>query len=169
MAKAVGEKGYNAVTIADLAAEARVSKRSFYEQFKDKADCFIALYESASEQSLQVLRESFNPGGDCSQQIEAALHAYLASLAANPLLLATLFIDIMALGPEGLAARCRTANRFADFVMTATGGMPREQAVALVGGFNEWVLQAVQARRVDKLPELAAAGAQLVRAVVGNR
>lgn len=167
MAQAVAEKGYGAVTIADLAAEARVSKRSFYEQFRDKADCFIALYEMASLQSLKVLREAIDPRQDWHAQVEQALRAYLLALTKNPPLLSTLFIDIMAIGPSGLAARRRSTERFADFILGVVGNaLQREQAVALVGGIHEWVLQAVEQQRVDGLPALAAPGARLVRAVI---
>src|SRR5690606_31573787 len=44
MAVVVARKGYADATIADLAAEARVSRRTFYEHFQTKAQCLIALY-----------------------------------------------------------------------------------------------------------------------------
>jgi AcrR family transcriptional regulator len=167
MAKTVGEKGYAAVTIADLASEARVSKRSFYEQFKDKSDCFIALYDGASRQSFLVLQNALRPDQDWHTQVEQALRAYFHYLAQDPALLCTLFIDIMALGPVGLAARRQTADRFADFVLQVVGhGLQRDQAVALVGGLQEWVLRAVETGRVEHLPDLAGPGARLVRSVV---
>src|SRR4051794_32939012 len=55
MAKALATKGYADTTIADIVREAAVSRRSFYEHFATKADCLLALYESASEQALVVL------------------------------------------------------------------------------------------------------------------
>lgn len=170
MARSVAAKGYAAVTIADLAAEARVSKRSFYEHFSDKAGCFIALYEAASLNSLGVLREAIDVRRDWHAQVEQALAAYLAHLSCNPALLATLFVDIMALGAPGLAARRRSTQRFADFIdMVAGPALGREQAVAIVGGIHEWVLEAVESGRVDGLPALAAPGARLVRAVIDGQ
>ena len=56
MSHTVATKGYADTTIADLAAQARVSRRTFYEHFDDKAQCLIALYEAASAQALEVLR-----------------------------------------------------------------------------------------------------------------
>lgn len=174
MAETVAAKGYAAVTIADLASAARVSKRSFYEHFSDKPACFIALYESASLATLKVLREALDPRRDWHDQVEQALAAYLACLARNPALLATLFVEIMGLGSEGLAARRRSTERFADLiieVVRASGqhDLGREQAVAIVGGIHEWVLQAVESQRVPDLPRLAAPGARLVRAVLDAR
>lgn len=170
MASSVSAKGFAAVTIADLAAEARVSKRSFYEHFSDKAACFIALYELASLNSLRVLRDGIDPRHDWHAQVEQALGAYLSHLARNPALLATLFIDIMALGVSGLAARRRSTQRFADFIVTIAGpALGREQAVAIVGGIHEWVLEAVEGGSIERLPELAAPGARLVRAVIDGQ
>ena len=58
MSHTVALKGYADTTIADLAAEARVSRRTFYEHFDDKAQCLIALYDAASAQALEVLRSA---------------------------------------------------------------------------------------------------------------
>jgi AcrR family transcriptional regulator len=169
MAHAVAGKGYAAVTIADLAAEARVSKRSFYEHFTDKADCLVALYEAASRQSLDVLRNALDPTRDWHAQVEQVMTVYFETLSLNPPLLRTLFIEIIALGPDGLAARRRTTQHFADFIVAATGGaLPHAQAVAIVGGIHEWVLQAVEEQRVAQLPQLAGPAARLVRAVVDH-
>jgi AcrR family transcriptional regulator len=169
MAQAVAGKGYAAVTIADLAAEARVSKRSFYEHFADKAECLIALYEAASRQSFDVLRLAIDPRRDWHEQLDQALLAYFQTLACNPPLLRTLFIEIVALGAAGLAARRRTTQRFADFIVAVThSGLPIEQATAIVGGIHEWVLQAVEQDRVAQLPELVGPAARLVRAVVDH-
>ncbi len=169
MARAAAGKGYPAVTIADLAAEARVSKRSFYEHFSDKADCLIALYEAASQQSLAVLRQAIDPTRDWHAQVEQAMGGYFALLTGNPALLRTLFIDIMALGPAGLAARRRANQRFARFIVEVVGpGLPMAQAVAIVGGIHEWVLEAVEQDRITQLPALAGPAARLVRAVVDH-
>ena len=53
LAAAIEEKGYAAVTIADVVARARVSKRTFYEHFADKEACFLALYSETSDELLK--------------------------------------------------------------------------------------------------------------------
>ena len=167
LATIIATKGYGATTIADLAAEARVSKRSFYEQFSDKAEALLALYESATRQSFAVLRAAIDPARDWHDQLDQALGAYFATLASNPPLLRTLFVEIMALGPRGLAVRRQSAESFADFIVQVAGpGLPKAMALAIVGGIHEWVLQAVEADKVAGLPALTAAAASLVRAVV---
>lgn len=170
MAKNVADKGYTALTIADLAAGAKVSKRSFYEQFRDKAECFIALYEQASRQSLQPAQEALAESQRSHEQVERVIGAYLDALARQPTLLSTLFIDIMSLGDQGLYARRRNTEQLAALVAQATDhALEQRQAVALVAGIHEWVLEAAESDQVDQLPRLARDAARLVRAVAEQR
>lgn len=177
MAHAVAVKGYADTTIADIVREAGMSRRTFYECFSTKAECFIALYEAASRNVLAVLRNAIDPAHEWQTQVERAIAAYLASMAQNPALLRTLFIEILGLGAQGLAARRRVNQEIAGFMLDvvngAQGGRKREtpltlqMATAVVGGINELVLQAIEEGGVGQLEKLAGPAGQLVRAVTG--
>ena len=168
MAHSVAGKGYAETTIADVVREAGVSRRTFYEHFRDKAECFIALYEAASRNALKVLREAIDPAHDWEQQVERAIAAYLASMAANPVLMRTLFIEILGLGSEGLEARRRVNQEIADYMVAVVGAsnVTPQLAMAVVGGIHELVLQAIEDGKVDELPQLTQAATALVKAVV---
>jgi AcrR family transcriptional regulator len=173
MSAVVARKGYADTTIADVAAEARVSKRTFYEHFAGKAECLFALYQAASAQAMQVLRDALDPAQDWHAQAERALAAYFATLACNPPLLRTLFIEILHLGPEGLRVRRQVNREIAEFIVAVVGEragaaapLLRTMAMAIVGGLNELVLQAIEQDAVDRLAELSAPAAHLVRTVV---
>jgi AcrR family transcriptional regulator len=175
MASAVAVKGYAAVTIADIVREAGVSRRTFYEHFVSRSDCLIALYEAASERALAVLRSALDPEHSWQQQLEQVLAAYLASLASNPALLRTLYIEIWGLGPPGLAARRRVNQAIAGFMLEVINRSPAapalrsEMALAVVGGVNELILLAIEQDRVAHLAEIAVTGAELVRAVMAGK
>ena len=173
LAQAVAEKGYTDVTIADIVREAGVSRRTFYEHFAGKPQALIALFEAASRNALQVLRGAIDPKRDWQAQVEQAMTAYLACLAQNPVLLRTLFIDILSLGAPGLAARRRVNGEIASFmgsVINAGHAKPvldDAMAMAVVGGIHELVLQAIEQERLAAtLPELAELTGRLVRSVV---
>ncbi len=53
----VSEKGYNNVTIQNIAEEAMINRATFYAHFKDKED----LYESIFDQSLNALTALLDP------------------------------------------------------------------------------------------------------------
>jgi AcrR family transcriptional regulator len=174
MGKVVAKKGYADTTIADIVSEAGVSRRTFYEHFQSKGHCLIALYESASLNALGVLRDAINAERDWHDQVEEAMTAYFGCLAQNPVLLRTLFIEILGLGPVGLAARRRMNTALAAFMLDVVNGNPAlqpektlsmEMATAVVGGINELVLEVIEQDRVAQLHSLVAPSVQLVRAV----
>jgi AcrR family transcriptional regulator len=175
MAHAVAAKGYAETTIADIVREASVSRRTFYEHFSTKAECLIALYEAASRNALHVLKGAIDPAHDWEQQVERALGAYLACMASSPVLMRTLFVEILGLGPEGLAARRRVNQEIAAYMLDvvnrsdAHAPVTPDLAMAVVGGIHELVLQAVEDGRVTELAELTATATQLVKAVVHRR
>jgi AcrR family transcriptional regulator len=49
----VAERGYEATTVSDVVARARVSRNAFYVLYEDKLACFVALCETMTEQLLQ--------------------------------------------------------------------------------------------------------------------
>ena len=171
MANAVARNGYADTTIADIVREASVSRRTFYEHFATKADCLVALYEAASHNALKVLRQAVDPARNWEEQVEGALSAYLAAMAANPVLLRTLFVEILHLGPQGLAARRRVNQEIADYMLAVVNGggsgqrVSPQLAMAVVGGIHELVLQAIEDGKVEELPELTRTAAALVKAV----
>lgn len=172
MAQVVAIKGYGSSTIADIVREAGVSRRTFYEHFQTRDDCLIALFESASQFALGVLRSSIDPQRDWQVQVEQAMTAYLGFLARNPSLLRTLFIDILGLGVPGLAARRRVNQSIVDFMLLAINdpqGEPlldADMALAVVGGINELILRSIEQELPADMTRIARTGAALVRAVV---
>lgn len=175
MGRAVAQKGYGEVTIADIVAAAGVSRRTFYEHFRTKAQCLTALYAAASTNALEVLQSAIDPAHDWETQVERAISAYFDCLGQNPVLLRTLFVEILGLGAEGLAARRRVNQELADFMMHVVNVPARarrnkpplqaDMAMAVVGGINELILEAIERDRTDRLQELVSPSLQLVRAV----
>ncbi|MGC4243442.1 MAG: helix-turn-helix domain-containing protein [Herbaspirillum sp.] len=170
MARAVAVRGYAQTSIADIVREAAVSRRTFYEHFSGKTECLLALYEAASGVALRVLAESVDAARPWQAQVEGAVRAYLECLAADPVLLRTLFVEILGLGLEGLAVRRRVHQAIVDFICAAVPdaqGRPldREMGMTVVGGIHELVLLAVEEGREADLTTLVGPSTRLVRAV----
>jgi AcrR family transcriptional regulator len=175
IADAVAEKGYADTTIADIVAAAKVSKRTFYQHFSSKEECFTALYVTASTRSLMVLRDVVDTSLDWHTQVERAVSAYLEHLAANPLRCKTLYIEVLRMGTPGLALRRSAHDRFASWiieVLSAKRPLSEEThaiafalARAVVGGIHELVLEAIESGDPARLMAVVAPASQLVRAV----
>ncbi len=172
MARAVAEKGYAETTVADIVRAAAVSRRSFYEHFATKAECLIALYKAGSARALAVMAGAADPARPWRTQVEPSLSAYFGFRSRAPSLLRMLFVEIVGMGPAGLAARHEVNLQIAAWIQAATHeeGEPTlsiELAMAIIGGLNELVLQAIQQERSDDLQHLVEPATRMVLAVAG--
>jgi AcrR family transcriptional regulator len=107
MAQAVSERGYAAVTVSDVISAGRISRRTFYEHFQDKEDCFLETYRTGSENGIAqidaALRELGNP--EWRKRLSVSLETFLAVLAAEPHFARVLLIDVLGAGPRALEMR----------------------------------------------------------------
>jgi AcrR family transcriptional regulator len=178
MAALLAERGYSTVTIADIARQARVSKRTFYEHFADKEACFIACYATLSDIVLQAVNAATSGDIPWAKKLRASTRAYLSTLESQPALTRTLMMDIYAAGPEALRVRRQVQRRFADNLrrLVAEGRkddpkvskLSPAMATAIIGGINELVLVAVEEGRADRLTELASTADALLQGVLGS-
>jgi AcrR family transcriptional regulator len=167
---------YADITIADIVAQARVSKRTFYEQFASKEACLLALGERLSEQTLTLIAAHYKLDADWVEQLRSVTHAYLSSLATQPALVRAIYVELLTIGPEGLALRRRMGQRFADFLIMQVEAFralePRKRpltpamAMAVVGGINELILHAIEQGQADQLSALTPTVTDFVQAVI---
>jgi AcrR family transcriptional regulator len=137
IAEVVSERGYGAATVADVIEHAGVSRKTFYEHFRDKEQCFLAAYDAGVEVLMATMRAAADP-----------IAAYLETLAAEPAFARTFLIEIAAAGPRALARRRDVHDAFAALI----GDRP--EALAVVGALNEIVTREVAAGRTAELPAL---------------
>ena len=126
--RAVAEKGYAAATIDDIVRGAGVSKKTFYEHFRDKEDCFLAAYEAAADELFARVREAQRASDSWLERTRAGISAYLRWLAAEPALARVFLIEVAAAGPHALerreALRDRYAGQMAELQADAREEMP---------------------------------------------
>lgn len=176
MTLAVARKGYAAVTISDVVAEAGVSKRTFYEHFSSKEDCLLACYLQATSVMLAAIRQQLWDGGvSGSAMISAVLDTYLAFLDRAPLLAATMLIEVRRAGAEGRRIYRQINRDFALLIRetVASGDLATrlfdlDQSIALVGGVNELVLSHAEDKPDVPFSSLRPSVQRFVHAVIGD-
>ena len=142
--RVVAEKGYAAATIEDVVRDAGVSKKTFYEHFSDKLDCFLAAYEAASDELLAHVRAAQEGAdGEWLVRTRAGIHAYLRWLAAEPALARVFLIEIAAAGPAALELRERMRDRYANRMreLQSPNTVPDEIFHAVVAGADDLVVR----------------------------
>ena len=165
MAHVVAERGYAAATVADVVARVRISRRTFYEQFEDKEDCFLEAYRIGCENGIaqidEALRSLDDP--DWRTRLRVSLETYLAILAAEPHFARVLLIEVLAAGPRALAMREQVLDNYVahyralgELARAEESELPRapdEFLRALVGGIAELVQQCLLESAPQDVPD----------------
>ena len=162
--RAVADKGYSRATIEDIVRGAGVSKKTFYDHFSDKLDCFLAAYEAASDELLARLREAQSGPEGWLERTRAGIAAYLRWLAAEPALARVFLIEVAAAGPVAAERRERLRDRYADVLrelqddaraeIPALPRLPDEVFHALVAAVDEVVVRRIRESGAGELPRL---------------
>lgn len=99
LAEAVAEKGYAAVTLADIVKHAKVSRRVFYANFESKEQCFLAAFEVVVDHLRELIAEAVEGIDDWPHQAIAATRAVLSFLASEPDLARLCLVESRGGGP----------------------------------------------------------------------
>jgi AcrR family transcriptional regulator len=93
------EKTYAATTITDIVARARISRTTFYKQFKDKRDCFDAALDYCIAELQRAAAAAHSPTDSPADAARKGAAAVLEVLAARPGVAQLLTADALAVDP----------------------------------------------------------------------
>jgi AcrR family transcriptional regulator len=166
MVQAVAEKGYAHVAVADVIQRAGVSRKTFYEQFANKEECFLAAYDAGVDGLLAAIDDALSElAPDWLAASRRAVGVYLARMAASPAFARAFLIEVLGAGPPALARRDAVQGRFADQLAAIhrraradipdIPELPPHTFRAAVGAVNELVTAHVLEHGAATLPELA--------------
>jgi AcrR family transcriptional regulator len=111
-----GERGAAGVTVTQVVARSGVSRRTFYELFEDREECFLAAFDLAVERAAERVLPPFRAAGPWSGRIREALRALLEFLEDEPGMGRLLLVDALAAGPAALARRTAIVEALASAV-----------------------------------------------------
>jgi AcrR family transcriptional regulator len=108
----VAEGGFERMSVARVTAGARVSRRTFYDIFEDREDCFLAAFEDALAQLAEVVVPAYERGGlRWRERVRAGLVAFLEFLDSEPEVGSLLVVDSPKAGPRVLERRARVLGQ----------------------------------------------------------
>jgi AcrR family transcriptional regulator len=164
MAEAVAEHSYGATTIAHVVSHAGVSRKTFYEHFRDKEHCFLAMYDTGIGFVIGRLTEALEAAEDSRERLVAGLRTFLTVLAEEPAFCRAIVLEVYAAGPVGLARRRGVLQVFADRYVEVNrqarqadptvGPLSDEVALGVVGAILELVSTRIEEGRTEELAEL---------------
>jgi AcrR family transcriptional regulator len=164
---AAAQKGYAAVTVADIVRRAKVSRAAFYLHFRTKEDCFLAATRRGGELLFDHVTEAARampedaPDEDC---MRAGCRAFLTFLADEPAFARVFYIEMPTAGAHSVERLHASASRYteinAKWHRRARARhpdwpeVPDEAYQALAGATAELVRSWVSAGKTGALGEL---------------
>jgi AcrR family transcriptional regulator len=161
MRELVATHGYRDVPVASVIQHAGVSRKTFYELYSSKEECFVAIYEREMERLLAPTLQAFEGDEPWSDRLRTALGVLLGALAAGPAAARICFVEVLAAGPHALERRAKAYAALDPlFAPPATGSPEETPSRAIVAGsvgyLTETLHREIGAGRTAELPKLRA-------------
>lgn len=159
MIRVAGSKGYLAASVADVLAEAGVSRTTFYKHFDDKHECFLAAHDLAIERLLAATVAGCDGKHGWRERERGGLTAAVELLADDVALARTAIVEATVAGAEARGRQMTAIGCFAQLLEAApppNGGsaLPANTALMAVGAVAGLILDGLQAEPAVDLPRL---------------
>jgi AcrR family transcriptional regulator len=160
VAEVASTRGYGGMSVQDIVREAGVSRRTFYEQFKNKDHAFLAAYDEASGRLLTSVRAAFQGEKTMEARASAGFKAFLELLTFSPAFAKMCIVEVLAAGPDAIARRARTMEEFTSYIEDSASELLGRDAPSpliaetIVGGVYETVYRRIARGETASLPAL---------------
>jgi AcrR family transcriptional regulator len=154
LAASIVADGYRNTTVADIVRRARTSRRTFYEHFSSKEECFVALLTDANTEMIRQISAAVDPNAPVTSQVRQAVEAWIASAESRPAITLSWIREVPALGAPARRLQRDTMEAFVVMIQTlcdtdawraaGVGPVPRQRAIMLLGGLRELTATTVE-------------------------
>ncbi len=154
MVEVAAEHGFAGASVKLVTSRAGVSSRTFYEQFEDLRDCFVAVLDLPLERAGGLVAQAFARESCWQDGVLGALASLLAFFDADPLLTRVWFVESLASGPWALERREHIVGLLRSMIVghwVARADEPPEMRVA--AGTMSSVLGLIQTHLLNEEPE----------------
>ena len=134
IANLTAAKGYPALSLDEIAAEAAVSLQTFYTHFANKEEAFLATYEVGHAKSMAFITQTLAVQSGWIEAVRAGTRALLEFLASEPSYAHLACVDVLIAYPH-VADRLEQANAFYTRLLSLRIGKdaPSLPAAPIVG------------------------------------
>jgi AcrR family transcriptional regulator len=160
LAEETAEKGYRAVTVADIVKRAGIARNTFYENYGSKEDCFLAAQQFAMSAALERVVTAAGEIDDWPRRVRAGLTAFLAYVVEEPALARTCMVESLSAGPASVEYYEESQQAFVSLfrlgrdVSPHGGDLPATLEEALIGGVFWIVYQRLIGPEPERIGEL---------------
>jgi AcrR family transcriptional regulator len=159
------EEGYAAITVAQIAAAARVPRAAFYSLFEAKREALMAAQTRGLQEAMAVAAAEYSPAAPWPRRVWNMARGFLTYLGERPHYAHLDFVESYAAGPEAVRHRQQNHMVFALFLEDGyrhcpdASRLPWACTEAIAGGvlglIRNLLIEGRAERMLSLLPEVA--------------
>jgi AcrR family transcriptional regulator len=156
--EAVEDVGYAGLTVAQVTTRARVSRKTFYELFADREDCFLSAYEHVLGQACLLVGEAYAQAPGWREGVRAGLAKILELTEQEPAMAKLCIAETLGAGEAVCQRRAQVLSELAEVIdrgrLLSTAGRepPAVTAEGVVGGILAVLHSRLTAQDADQPP-----------------
>lgn len=161
MTEVVARDGYAETTVRKLLAQAGLSRRTYYDLWEDKEDCYLDAFGVISDRLAERAEQGFGDGATAREQVRLAVEGIAGFCVDEPDAACAAVVESLAAGQAARAKRSDLIERIASTIAPALAELrpeasnPALTARATVGGILELLYGPLARRDVAALRDLS--------------
>jgi AcrR family transcriptional regulator len=162
MIEAVASSGYERTSVKQVVALAGVSRRSFYEQFANKQECFLATYDVIATRGAGRVSAAYRAAdGDVHERLRAAFGELGQAIGTNWKSASLVMLEAPKVGSPALLRLRRASATFEQmlgscFEQTGDAGpLPGPVIRGIAGGLHAAMSRCLREESPQTAPQLA--------------
>jgi TetR/AcrR family transcriptional regulator len=162
MIEAVAENGYERTSVKQVVSLAGVSRRSFYEQFANKQECFLATYDVIATRGAGRVSAAYRAAdGDVHERLQAAFDELGQAISENWKSASLVMLEAPKVGAPALLRLRRASATFEQMLgscleqTTETGPLPGPVIRGIAGGLHAAMSRCLREESAQTAPQLA--------------
>jgi len=162
MIEAVAERGYDGTSVKQVVGLAGVSRRSFYEQFANKQECFLATYDLIATRGAWRVSAAYRAAdGDVHERLQAAFDELGQAISTNWKSASLVMLEAPKVGTPALLRLRRASATFEQMLgacfeqTTEAGPLPGPVIRGIAGGLHAAMSRCLREESAQTAPQLA--------------
>jgi AcrR family transcriptional regulator len=162
MIEAVAEHGYERTSVKQVVGLAGVSRRSFYEQFANKQECFLATYDVIARRGAGRVSAAYREAdGDVQMRLQAAFGELGQAISTNWKSASLVMLEAPKVGAPALLRLRRASATFEQMLgsclehTTEAGPLPGPVIRGIAGGLHAAMSRCLREESAQTAPQLA--------------
>jgi AcrR family transcriptional regulator len=162
MIEAVAENGYERTSVKQVVGLAGVSRRSFYEQFANKQECFLATYDLIARRGAGRVSAAYREAdGDAHVRLQAAFGELGQAISTNWKSASLVMLEAPKVGTPALLRLRRASAAFEQMLGSCfehtsdAGPLPGPVVRGIAGGLHAAMSRCLREESAQTAPQLA--------------